>query len=100
MGLFSIYTGFCYNDIFSKAFLLTESYWVNLKSVDELAKDEYIDLDPSLETREPYVYGKDPIWAVSIPFYYNLVTQLFDEGFDYQLLATRVCAPYSDFRAL
>uniref|UniRef100_A0A2H1VTT6 V-type proton ATPase subunit a n=1 Tax=Spodoptera frugiperda TaxID=7108 RepID=A0A2H1VTT6_SPOFR len=65
MGLFSIFTGFCYNDIFSKAFLLTESYWVNLKSVDELSREEYIDLDPSLETREPYIYGKDPIWALA-----------------------------------
>uniref|UniRef100_A0A2A4JNX8 V-type proton ATPase subunit a n=1 Tax=Heliothis virescens TaxID=7102 RepID=A0A2A4JNX8_HELVI len=65
MGLFSIFTGFCYNDLFSKAFAFTPSYWLNLKSVEELALNEYIDLNPSLETGRPYIFGKDPIWTLA-----------------------------------
>ncbi|XP_049705433.1 V-type proton ATPase 116 kDa subunit a 1 [Helicoverpa armigera] len=65
MGLSSMFTGFVYNDLFSKAFCLTSSYWLNIHSVEDLAKDEYFDLNPSFETGRPYMFGKDPIWTLA-----------------------------------
>jgi V-type H+-transporting ATPase subunit a len=72
MGLFSIYTGFIYNDVFSKALSLGGSGWdipahkfpLNLND----SKDITIDLEPpnatdSRDFSHAYVFGVDPIWA-------------------------------------
>ncbi|KAM7344433.1 vacuolar H[+] ATPase 100kD subunit 3 [Cochliomyia hominivorax] len=68
MGAFSIYTGFIYNDCFSKAFNIFGSSWrIHLNKT--LVKNSlFIQLDPSdpdqyLST--PYVFGMDPIWDAS-----------------------------------
>ncbi|KAJ8737108.1 hypothetical protein PYW07_000379 [Mythimna separata] len=65
MGLFSMFTGFCYNDLFSRAFCITNSYWINYFGIGELAVEENFDLDPTLETRTPYLWGEDPMWKLS-----------------------------------
>lgn len=72
MGLFSIYTGFIYNDIFSKAMTLGSSGWVipedKFPSTLNDSKDVLIDLEPpnNISGRDfshAYVFGIDPIWA-------------------------------------
>ncbi|EDQ89979.1 uncharacterized protein MONBRDRAFT_18895 [Monosiga brevicollis MX1] len=73
MGLFSIYTGFIYNDIFSKSITLGGSGWKvpdaqaqayfndHSIEIDLLAPDATSDND----FRYPYVFGIDPIWQVT-----------------------------------
>ncbi|XP_026727864.1 V-type proton ATPase 116 kDa subunit a-like [Trichoplusia ni] len=65
LGLFSMCTGFFYNDWFAKPIVLQKSYWINTFSVEELSKSENVDLDPAGETRSPYPWGKDPVWALA-----------------------------------
>ncbi|CAH0578068.1 unnamed protein product [Chrysodeixis includens] len=65
LGMFSMCTGFFYNDWFAKPIVLRKSYWINTYSVEELSRSENVDLDPAGETRAPYPWGKDPVWALA-----------------------------------
>ncbi|KAJ0183763.1 hypothetical protein K1T71_000186 [Dendrolimus kikuchii] len=65
LGLFSMYTGFIYNDIFGNTLLLKTPYWLNTFDRAQLAKTEFIEIDPYLETGTPYGFGIDPTWTVS-----------------------------------
>lgn len=67
-------TGFFYNDWFAKPIVLQKSYWINTFSVEELSRSENVDLDPAGETRSPYPWGKDPVWAVRY-FYINTISK-------------------------
>ncbi|XP_013909015.1 PREDICTED: V-type proton ATPase 116 kDa subunit a isoform 3 isoform X1 [Thamnophis sirtalis] len=75
MGAFSIYTGFIYNECFSKALTIFPSAW----SVAAMANNsdwssEYIieslslNLDPNVTGvfNGPYPFGIDPIWSLAI----------------------------------
>jgi len=53
MGVFSIYTGFIYNDIFSKALHIWHSGW-------EWPQDE--GLVTAVSTGHVYPFGVDPAW--------------------------------------
>lgn len=69
MGLFSMYTGLMYNDIFSKSLNIFGSYWsVNLTTAEALAiKDTYM-LDPAKTYNYigyPYPFGLDPVWQLA-----------------------------------
>ena len=66
MGLFSIYTGLMYNDIFSKSLNLFGSAWsVRPKSKFSLDDIELEANIPDDYRGTPYIFGMDPIWQVS-----------------------------------
>nr|KAG5697875.1 hypothetical protein BaRGS_017132 [Batillaria attramentaria] len=67
MGLFSIYTGMIYNDIFSKSCNIFGSAWRGYNYDNETLEDETLEtltLDPIYFHRNdsPYVFGIDPMW--------------------------------------
>lgn len=69
MGMFAVYAGFIYNDIFSKSVNIFGSSW-NASgmgySQELLDKDISLQLDPKWTyNNETYPYGFDPIWQVS-----------------------------------
>lgn len=65
MGVFSIYTGLIYNDIFSKSLNIFGSSWRNVYSDGELQNHTILELDPATAyTQAPYPFGLDPAWQV------------------------------------
>ncbi|NXG15834.1 VPP3 ATPase, partial [Grallaria varia] len=74
MGAFSIYTGFIYNECFSKATVIFPSAWsvatmANHSSWSSayLATHPSLALDPNVTGvfRGPYPFGIDPIWSLA-----------------------------------
>ncbi|KAK2520449.1 V-type proton ATPase 116 kDa subunit a 3 [Columba livia] len=74
MGAFSIYTGFIYNECFSKATVIFPSAWSvatmanhSSWSSDYLATHPSLTLDPNVTGvfRGPYPFGIDPIWSLA-----------------------------------
>ncbi|XP_019846319.2 V-type proton ATPase 116 kDa subunit a 1 isoform X2 [Bactrocera dorsalis] len=67
MGVFSMYTGLIYNDIFSKSLNVFGSHWhVNYNRTTVL-NNKHLQLNPSTADYEgePYPFGMDPIWQVA-----------------------------------
>ena len=71
MGLFSIYTGFIYNDAFSKSFNVFGSSWVNIydfNTTERIPLEKILVLTPERAMRPtggPYPIGVDPIWNLA-----------------------------------
>lgn len=68
MGIFSIYTGIIYNDVFSKSVNIFGSSWSPKKlgpNENYNATDTLDPKDPKLFDGSPYPLGLDPIWQVS-----------------------------------
>lgn len=68
MGLFSIYTGLIYNDIFSKSFNLFGSSWFPYYTDATLLSSKSLVLNPGTmfdNQTGPYPLGLDPIWQPS-----------------------------------
>ncbi|VDP34562.1 unnamed protein product [Heligmosomoides polygyrus] len=78
MGLFSIYAGIIYNDLFAKSFNIFGTSWLNPYSQNELStwasqslevkKDMLIEVDPEYSFQHadgPYPFGVDPIWNIA-----------------------------------
>ena len=67
MGLFSIYTGLIYNDVFSKSVNIFGSSWSVPTNTSVYKHEHEITLDPSTEqfSQQPYPLGLDPVWQVS-----------------------------------
>lgn len=67
MGMFSIYTGFIYNDLFSKPMNIFGSHWTrNLLAKSTETNERQLYLDPrEVYVNSPYPVGVDPIWHES-----------------------------------
>lgn len=68
MGLFSVYTGIIYNDVFSKSVNVFGSKWfINDKfNFNLTVGNSKVQLDPRDAYRdEPYIMGLDPVWALA-----------------------------------
>lgn len=67
MGLFSIYTGFIYNDMFSKPLNLFGSRWKIDYNVSTVSENDVLQLNPNskMYDGEPYPFGVDPMWPLA-----------------------------------
>ncbi|XP_058467492.1 V-type proton ATPase 116 kDa subunit a 1 isoform X2 [Malaya genurostris] len=66
MGVFSMYTGFVYNDIFSKSLNVFGSAWTINYNVSTVMTNKALQLDPGKDySGTPYPIGLDPVWQVS-----------------------------------
>ena len=71
MGMFSIYTGLLYNDVFSKSLNIFGSSWqVKYDEEDILEMNEQM-INPKHHNEwygTPYPFGVDPVWQVKAIF--------------------------------
>ena len=67
MGLFSMYTGFIYNDIFSKSMNIFGSGWIINYNVSTVMENKMLQLDPGTDDYSLTVYpvGLDPAWQLA-----------------------------------
>lgn len=67
MGLFSIYTGIIYNDLFSKSVNVFGSSWKSSYDFSTIQHNHFLQLNPGPEgyTQSPYPIGLDPVWMVA-----------------------------------
>nr|XP_033334733.1 V-type proton ATPase 116 kDa subunit a [Megalopta genalis]XP_033334735.1 V-type proton ATPase 116 kDa subunit a [Megalopta genalis] len=68
MGIFSIYTGVIYNDLFSKSMNLFGSSWSIPYDTQTIRDSHSLQLDPAFESsykQTPYPMGVDPVWALA-----------------------------------
>ncbi|XP_032596285.1 V-type proton ATPase 116 kDa subunit a1 isoform X3 [Drosophila grimshawi] len=67
MGVFSMYTGMIYNDIFSKSLNIFGSHWHVTYNKSTVWNNTYLQLSPATSDYEgtPYPFGMDPIWQVA-----------------------------------
>lgn len=66
MGAFSMYTGFIYNDIFSKSLNIFGTHWKPNRTLSEILDHDYTQINPSNEyIKYPYPIGLDPIWQLA-----------------------------------
>lgn len=67
MGLFSMYTGLIYNDIFSKSLNIFGSSWRNNYNESTLRENKDLQLNPDSDAylQHPYPFGIDPVWQLA-----------------------------------
>uniref|UniRef100_A0A0N7ZD47 V-type proton ATPase subunit a n=1 Tax=Scylla olivacea TaxID=85551 RepID=A0A0N7ZD47_SCYOL len=68
MGVFSMYTGLIYNDLFSKSLNIFGSSWHANYNESTLKDNKELTLDPgdSMQyDQTPYPFGLDPMWQIS-----------------------------------
>jgi len=74
MGIFSIYTGLIYNDVFSKSMNLFGSAWQVTEPVSTIINHKNMMLQPAQKNSSdendymgsPYPFGVDPVWQISV----------------------------------
>ncbi|XP_039696581.1 V-type proton ATPase 116 kDa subunit a 3 isoform X1 [Pteropus medius] len=75
MGLFSVYTGFIYNECFSRATVIFPSGWSVAAMANQsgwsdafLAEHPLLTLDPNVTGvfLGPYPFGIDPVWSLAV----------------------------------
>lgn len=66
MGLFSIYAGVIYNDVFSKSVNIFGSYWTINYNISTVTTCRDLQLNPETHDYQqiPYPIGMDPVWQV------------------------------------
>lgn len=67
MGIFSIYTGIIYNDVFSKSVNVFGSSWTIPYNKSTILENPHLELDPATNAyaQVPYPLGLDPVWNVA-----------------------------------
>ncbi|XP_055384995.1 V-type proton ATPase 116 kDa subunit a 1 [Condylostylus longicornis] len=66
MGLFSMYTGLIYNDIFSKSMNIFGSTWFVTYNETTVMSNKELQLNPTTATAEEvYPIGLDPVWQLA-----------------------------------
>lgn len=66
MGIFSIYTGFIYNDLFAKPLKIFPSSWFTNYNESTILENKFLQLNPDENYRgTPYPIGVDPVWQVN-----------------------------------
>lgn len=66
MGVFSMYTGLIYNDIFSKSLNLFGSNWRVTYNTSTMMENKILQLDPKDSfLNSSYPFGMDPVWQVA-----------------------------------
>ncbi|XP_017131354.1 V-type proton ATPase 116 kDa subunit a1 isoform X5 [Drosophila elegans] len=66
MGVFSMYTGLIYNDIFSKSLNIFGSHWHMSYNKSTVMDNKFLQLSPKVDYEgAPYPFGMDPIWQVA-----------------------------------
>lgn len=66
MGVFSMYTGAIYNDIFSKSLNIFGSHWSVNYNASTVSENKALQLDPKGHDflQSAYPFGMDPVWQV------------------------------------
>ncbi|XP_055849253.1 V-type proton ATPase 116 kDa subunit a 1-like [Episyrphus balteatus] len=65
MGMFSMYTGFMYNDVFSKSFNLFGTTWSVNYNTSTAMSNNHLQLNPTDSVEGVYPIGLDPIWQLA-----------------------------------
>ncbi|XP_055850494.1 V-type proton ATPase 116 kDa subunit a 1-like [Episyrphus balteatus] len=65
MGMFSMYTGFIYNDVFSKSMNIFGSGWRIHYNYSTILENPSLQLNPKNYTVGTYAMGIDPIWQLA-----------------------------------
>lgn len=67
MGLFSMYTGFIYNDIFSKSMNIFGSSWKIQYNTSTVMTNKELQMNPGSNdlNESPYPVGLDPVWQLA-----------------------------------
>lgn len=67
MGIFSMYTGTVYNDVFSKSMNIFGSAWKINYDTATIMGNKDLQLNPDNDTVnwEPYAFGLDPVWQLA-----------------------------------
>lgn len=78
MGIFSIYTGLIYNDMFSKSLNIFGTSWRNVYEDGVLQNHTMFELDPKTAyIQTPYPFGLDPAWQVRNQELYFRISKSF-----------------------
>ncbi|XP_061397032.1 V-type proton ATPase 116 kDa subunit a 1-like [Musca vetustissima] len=64
MGLFSLYTGFIYNDVFSKSMNIFGSSWRARYNTTTVLDNPNLQMNPEYHVEGVYPMGLDPIWQL------------------------------------